>query len=106
VCAAILERWLQELADGKRLRVATQVRGGDRLLAVVPKALHQLPHGAGDQAEGLSDVGDAVTLLGALADHESQWHGSRMWHEQSSLGEKVHLDAHHNRRLLFSGKTS
>jgi hypothetical protein len=102
-----LQRFVQELADRKRLRiVGAQVRRFDALRAAVAKAAHQVTHGTGSEAEGLGDVGAALPLLGTLLDDETEGHRDRMWHEQASLRERFDRNAHDNVPLFSGGKTS
>ena len=83
------------------------VRSGDRVFTENPDAAQQVTYGAGDEAKGLSDRCSALTLFSPLQNNLTQRQRSRMWHEQSSLQEEFHREAHGT--LSFSlrrGKTS
>jgi hypothetical protein len=53
-----------------------------------------MPHRAWNKAKGLSNRRDALTLFDTLPNYSTQRQRSRMWHEQSSLQQEFHLDAH------------
>jgi hypothetical protein len=89
VVPAKLQRFAQELANGKRLGIVTaQVSGSNALLAVVAQASDQVTDGAGDEAERLGDGGAALPLLDTLLDDETEGYRDGMWHEQASLSRK------------------
>ena len=95
VGAAPLYGLLDQGAKPGRVRVGSAgVRSGEGVGAVPAEALHQLPHGAGDEAQAARNQAGALTLFGPLDDELTQRQRSRMWHEQSSLKKVFHRDAH------------
>jgi hypothetical protein len=106
--AAQMQGFVHEFAEPERVGISQAwVRSGDRVFTENPDAAQQVTHGAGDEAKGLSDRCSALTLFGPLQNNLTQRQRSRMWHEQSSLQEEFHREAHGT--LSFSlrcGKTS
>jgi hypothetical protein len=87
----------------RRVRIrAAGVGGSNGIVTLQAKAAHQMTHGAWDKSKDLSDRRDALSLFDTLSNKLTQRQRSRMWHEQSSLQQEFHLDAHGT--LSFAGR--